>query len=58
MVVDEIEPGLVEDSSSVCLGHGETDGIGETLAERAGGDLDTGGVMGFRVTRCDRVDLL
>jgi hypothetical protein len=58
VVVDQIEAGLVEDSGSVGLGHGETDSIGETLAERTGGDLDTGGVVGLRVTRCDRVDLL
>jgi hypothetical protein len=58
VVVDQLEAGLVEDSGSVGLCHGETDGIGETLAERAGGDLDTGGVVSLRVTRCDGVDLL
>jgi hypothetical protein len=42
----------------VGLGHGETDGIGETLAERASGDFDTGSVVGLRVTGCDAVDLL
>jgi hypothetical protein len=58
VVVDQVEAGLVEDSGSVCLGHGKTNGIGETLAKRAGGDLDTGSVVGLRVTRGDRVDLL
>jgi hypothetical protein len=58
VVVDQFEAGLVEDSRRVRLGNGETDGIGETLAERASGDLDTRGIMRFRVTGADAVDLL
>lgn len=58
MVVDQLEAGLVEDGASVGLGHGETDGIGETLAEGASGDLDTRGVVGLGVAGCDAVDLL
>jgi hypothetical protein len=42
----------------VRLGNGETNGIGETLAERASGDFDTGGIMRFGVTGADAVDLL
>jgi hypothetical protein len=42
----------------VRLGHCETDGIGETLAKRASGDFDTGGVMSLRVTGGDAVNLL
>ena len=40
------------------LSDGKTDGVGETLAKRAGGYLNTGGVVRLRVTRSDRVDLL
>jgi hypothetical protein len=58
VVVNKLVAGLVEDGGSVPLGHGETDGIGETLAERAGGDLNTGSVVGLGVTGCDAVDLL
>lgn len=50
VVVDEVEVGLVEDSLGVGLGNGETDSVGETLAERAGGDLNTGGVVSLGVT--------
>jgi hypothetical protein len=58
VVVDQVEAGLVEDRGSVGLSHGETDGIGETLTERASGDFDTGGVMSLGVTGGDAVDLL
>ena len=36
----------------------KTDGIGKTLAKRTSGDLDTGGVVSFGVTRSDAVNLL
>jgi hypothetical protein len=42
----------------VGLGHGETDGVSETLAERTSGDLDTGGVVSLGVTGGDAVNLL
>lgn len=58
VVVDQIVAGLVEDGRGVRLGDGETDGIGEALAERAGGDLNTGGIMSLRMARQDAVDLL
>lgn len=58
VVVDEVKAGLVEDTSGVSLGNGQTDGVGETLAERTSGDLDTGGVVSLGVTRSDAVDLL
>ena len=58
VVVDQVETGLVEDGGSVSLGDGETDGVTETLTERTGGDLDTGGVVGLGVTGGDAVDLL
>lgn len=58
MVVDELEAGLVEDGAGVSLSNGETDGVGETLAQRAGCDFDTGCVVGLGVAGCDAVDLL
>jgi hypothetical protein len=42
----------------VRLGHGETDGIANTLAERAGGDLHAGGLVGLGMAGGDAVDSL
>ena len=56
VVVGEGEVGLVEGSGSLGLGNGKTDGVGDTLAEGASGDLNTGGVMGLRVARGPAVD--
>lgn len=58
VVVEKVITGLVEDGGSVSLSDGETNGVGETLTKRAGGDLNTGGVVGFRVTRGLAVELL
>ena len=58
VVVDQVEAGLVEDSRGMRLRDSETDGIGETLAERASGDLNTRSVVSFGVARGDAVDLL
>jgi hypothetical protein len=58
VVVEQLVAGLVEDSGRVPLSNGKTDSVGKTLAEGTSGDLDTGGVMGLRVTRSDRVNLL
>jgi hypothetical protein len=58
VVVDQLEAGLVEDASSMLLGNGQTDGIGETLTERASGDFNARSVVCFGVTRGDAVDLL
>jgi hypothetical protein len=58
VVVDELKAGLVEYSGSVCLSDGQTDSVGETLAERAGGDFDAGGVVGLGVAGRDAVNLL
>lgn len=58
MVVDQVEAGLVEDSGGMRLRNSQTDGIGETLAKRTSGNLDTGGVMGLGMAWCDAVDLL
>ena len=40
------------------LSDGKTDGVGETLAKRTGGNLKTGSVVRLRMTGSDRVDLL
>lgn len=58
VVGGEVEARLVEDGTGVSLRNGETDGVGETLAERTSGDFDTGGVVSLRVTRRDAVELL
>ncbi len=57
VVVDELVAGLVEGSGGLALSNGETDGVGETLAERAGGDLNALSVVRLRVTGGDGVDL-
>lgn len=57
VVVDKLVAGLVEGGSSLALSHGETDGVGETLAERTSGDLNAGGVVGLGVTGGLAVDL-
>lgn len=58
VVVDQVVSGLVEDGTGVSLGNGKTDGVGETLAERTSGNLNTGGVVGLGVTRKNAVNLL
>ena len=57
VVVDKLVAGLVEGGSGLTLSHGETDGVGETLTERASGDLNAGGVVGLGVTRGLAVNL-
>jgi hypothetical protein len=58
VVVNKLESGLVELGSSVLLGNGKTNGVSKTLAERTSGDLNAGGIVGFRVTGGDAVDVL
>ena len=57
VVVKQREVLLVEGGAEVSLRDRETDGVGETLTERTGGDLDTRGDADLRVTRRDRVEL-
>lgn len=57
VVVDKLVAGLVEGSGGLTLSHGKTNGVGETLAERASGDLNALGVVGLGVTGGDGVDL-
>ena len=58
VVVDQLKAGLVEDGSSVPLSNGETNGIGETLAQRTSCDFNARGVVRLGVARSDAVDLL
>ena len=50
VVVDEVEAILVEGCAHVCLSDGKTNSVGETLAERTSGDLNTVGVASLGVT--------
>ncbi len=54
VVVAQLGP---EAGSEVAFGHGHADPVGQTLAERARGDLDAGGVTGLGVPRRGRVPL-
>jgi hypothetical protein len=58
VVVEQVVSWLVEHGTGVSLGDGKTNGVADTLTQRAGGDFDTGGVMGLGVTRGDTADLL
>lgn len=58
VVVEQFIAGLVEDTTGVGLGNGQTNGVGETLTQRASSDLDTGGVVGLGVSGGDAVELL
>lgn len=58
VVVDEVIAGLVVDSGGVSLGNSQTNGVGETLTQRTGGDLNTRGVVSLGVTGGDAVELL
>ena len=52
-----IDDGVAEHGCHVAFRHRHADGIGEALAERAGGGLDAGGVAIFRMTGRDRAGL-
>ena len=49
VVVDDGETGAVELDAQELLGEREADGVGQSLADRAGGRLDAGGVAVFGV---------
>ncbi len=50
-VVDDLVAGLVEFVGQQFLSHRHTDGVGDALAQRAGGRFDADGVTVFRVAR-------
>jgi len=50
-VVDDLVAWLVELVGQQLFGHGHADGVGDALAERAGGGLDAGRIAVFGVTR-------
>lgn len=58
VVIDKLETRLVELGSSVSLGYGKTNSIGETLAKRTSGDFDTRRILSFWMSRSDTVNLL
>ena len=58
VVVEQLEAGLVVDTTGVGLSHSETNSVSKTLAERSSGDLNTGGVVSLGVTGGDAVNLL
>ncbi len=51
VVIDDVVAGAVELRRHDLLGHGETDSVGQALAQWPGGGLDTGGVAELRVAR-------
>ena len=57
VVIDQIEALLVVKGSHVSLGDTKTDRVGEALAERTGGDLDTIGMTSLWVTRGQGIEL-
>lgn len=57
IVVNEVEPRLVESCSQVRLSNTQTNTICEALAERTGSHFDTVGMTGLRMTGCQRIDL-
>ena len=57
VVVDEVEAIFVEGSAKVRLGDGKTDGAGDTLTKRTGGELDAIRMASFRVTRGQGIEL-
>lgn len=58
VVVDKVVAWFVEDGSSVGLSNGKTNCIGEPLPKWASGDFDAIGVVAFRMSRCDAVNML
>ena len=57
VVRNELEARLVELSSSVYLSNGKANCVGEALPKRARSHLNTRCIVGFRMPRCDAVDL-
>ncbi len=58
VVVEEVVAGLVEHTTAVGLGNGQTNSVGETLTEGTSGHLNTGGVVSLGMTGGDAVELL
>lgn len=58
MVIDQVEVWLVELRSGVRLSDCETNGIGKSLTERSSCYFNAGGILCFRMTRSNAVDLL
>ena len=56
MIVDQVEPGLVERGSSLGLGDGKTNSIGETLTERPRSHFNSRSILSFWVAWCDTIN--
>jgi hypothetical protein len=56
VVVDKLKAVLVESGSSVSLGNGQTNSVGDTLTEGTSGNLDSGSVVSLGVTRSTAVN--
>lgn len=57
MVVDQVIPLPIEDSSCMCLSHSKTDSIAEALTEWPGCHLNSWRIMRFGMPRCYAVYL-
>ncbi len=58
VVVEELVTRTVEGSGIVSFSGSQTNSVGDTLTERASGDLNTGSVVSLGVTRSTAVDRL
>jgi len=58
MIVDKLETRLVELGSSVSLGNGKANSIGEALTKRPSGHFDTRCILSFWMSGGDTVNLL
>lgn len=56
VVVDKLKTVLVEGGGSVSLSHGQTNSVGNTLAKRTSGDLNSGSVVSLGVTGSSAVN--
>lgn len=58
VVIEQVVSWSVENGSRMGLGNSKTNSIGNTLTEGSGCDLDSGGVVSFRVTGSDTAKFL
>jgi hypothetical protein len=58
VIIDQLKTRLIEQGSRMRLSDGQTNSIGETLAQGSCRNFDAGSVMGFGMTWGDAVDML
>ena len=56
VIVDQVELGLVEGCSSLGLGNGKTDSVGETLTERPRSHFNARSILGFWMAWGDTIN--